>query len=50
MDFLKQMILDKGYVINSNILKVDSFLNHQVDFKLMNEIGLEFYNYFKDKT
>ena len=50
MNFLKQMILDKGYVINSNILKVDSFLNHQVDFKLMNEIGLEFYNYFKDKN
>jgi len=43
------MILDKGQVINDDILKVDSFLNHQVDFKLMNEIGLEFYNYFKDR-
>jgi len=48
MDLLKEMILEKGYVINQNILKVDSFLNHQVDFKLMNEIGLEFYNYFKN--
>ena len=49
MNFLKQMILEKGQVINEDILKVDSFLNHQVDSKLMNEIGLEFYNYFKDK-
>jgi len=48
MDFLKQMILNKGQVINEDILKVDSFLNHQVDFKLMDEIGLEFYNYFKN--
>lgn len=48
MDFLKQMIIDKGQVINEDILKVDSFLNHQVDFKLMNEIGIEFYNCFKD--
>jgi len=50
MDLLKQMILEKGYVINENVLKVDSFLNHQVDFKLMNEIGLEFYNYFKNNN
>ena len=48
MNLLKQMILEKGYVINENVLKVDSFLNHQVDFKLMNEIGLEFYHYFKN--
>ena len=50
MDLLKEMISNQGYVINENVLKVDSFLNHQVDFKLMNEIGLEFYNYFKDKN
>jgi len=50
MDFLKQMILKEGYVINENILKVDSFLNHQVDFKLMDEIGLEFYNHFKNSS
>ncbi len=47
MDLLKKMILDKGHVIDENILKVDSFINHQVDSKLMEEIGLEFYNYFK---
>ena len=48
MNVLKQMILDRSQVINEDILKVDSFLNHQVDSKLMNEIGTEFYNYFKN--
>ena len=47
MDLLKEMILNRGHVINEDILKVDSFLNHQVDSKLMKDIGLEFYNYFK---
>lgn len=50
MDLLKQMILEKGHVINENVLKVDSFINHQVDPKLMKEIGLEFYKYFKDSN
>ena len=49
MDLLKKMILEKGRVINEDILKVDSFLNHQVDYSLMQKIGEEFYNYFKDK-
>ncbi len=47
MDILKQMILNKGRVVNEDILKVDSFLNHQVDYHLMKEIGSEFFNYFK---
>lgn len=47
MDLLKQMILEKGRVINENVLKVDSFINHQVNSKLMNEIGLDFANHFK---
>lgn len=50
MDLLKKMILEKGHVINEDILKVDSFLNHQVDYNLMQEIGKDFYNYFKDKN
>lgn len=50
MELLKQMILEKGQVINEDILKVDSFLNHQVDSSLMNKIGSEFYNYFKDNN
>ena len=47
MDLLKQMILEKGHVINEDILKVDSFINHQVNSKLMQKIGVEFYNHFK---
>ena len=47
MELLKQMILEKGHVINEDILKVDSFINHQVNSKLMQKIGVEFYNYFK---
>lgn len=48
MDLLKEMILSKGHVINENILKVDSFINHQVNSKLMKEIGVEFYKHFKN--
>ncbi len=36
------MIKDKGIVREGNILKVDSFLNHQMDINLFNEIGKEF--------
>lgn len=49
MKLLKDMILQKGKVIDDNILKVNSFINHQVDSKLMKEIGLEFANYFKNE-
>lgn len=48
MDLLKQKILEEGQVIGDNILKVDSFLNHQMDVKLFNEMGKEFKNRFKD--
>jgi len=50
MDLLRNIILRKGHVINEDILKVDSFLNHQVDYELMKEIGKEFFEYFKDKN
>ena len=49
MKLLEDMILEKGKVIDDNILKVNSFINHQVDSKLMKEIGLEFSNYFKNR-
>ncbi len=42
MEALKNKILSQGTVIGSEILKVDSFLNHQIDIKLLNEIGQEF--------
>jgi len=49
MQELKERILEEGRVINDEILKVDSFINHQVDSELMSRIGQEFANHFKDK-
>lgn len=49
MKVLIDRILKDGYVMGSDILKVDRFLNHQVDVKLLNEIGKAFYDRFKDK-
>ena len=46
MELLKQRILRDGVVRPGNILKVDSFLNHQMDIDLINEIGKEFYRRF----
>ncbi|MBI1800058.1 MAG: xanthine phosphoribosyltransferase [Chloroflexi bacterium] len=42
MDELKQRILKDGVVLKGNILKVDAFLNHQVDSRLMKRVGEEF--------
>jgi xanthine phosphoribosyltransferase len=49
MDILKKKILDYGKVIDNRIIKVDSFLNHQLDIDLFNEIGKEFEKRFHDK-
>ena len=48
MKLLEDMIVKKGTVINEDILKVNSFLNHQVDSNLMREIGKDFANHFKN--
>ena len=48
MKLLEERIRKDGKVFPGDILKVDSFLNHQVDIKLMDEIGKEFYRLFKD--
>lgn len=48
MQLLKQKILDCGRALNEHVLLVDSFLNHQVDVKLMQEVGREFARRFKD--
>ncbi len=48
MELLKKRILSDGRVLGEEILKVDSFLNHQIDAELFQEIGKEFYNRFKD--
>ena len=42
MEILKQRILKDGKVKEENVLKVDSFLNHQMDIRLLDEIGREF--------
>ncbi|WP_291565344.1 MULTISPECIES: xanthine phosphoribosyltransferase [unclassified Clostridium] len=49
MEKLRKKILEEGMALNKTVLKVDSFLNHGVDPKLMYEIGTYFKNYFKDK-
>lgn len=49
MNFLEQRILKDGVVKPGNVLKVDSFLNHQMDIALMDEIGREFHRRFADK-
>ena len=48
MKLLEERILKDGNVLGENILKVDSFLTHQVDFKLMKEIGQTFADHFKN--
>lgn len=48
MDLLKQRILKDGNVAPCGVLKVDSFLNHQIDVELYNEIGKEFKQLFSD--
>ena len=49
MNFLEQRIVKDGIVKPGNVLKVDSFLNHQMDIALMEEIGREFHRRFADK-
>lgn len=48
MDLLKNKILSEGIALSDNVLKVDKFLNHQIDPELMVEIGKEFHDRFKD--
>lgn len=49
MEELKQRILKDGRVKDGNVLKVDSFLNHQMDIRLLDEIGREFRRRFADQ-
>ena len=49
MNFLEERIVKDGVVKEGNVLKVDSFLNHQMDVTLMNQIGVEFKKRFADK-
>lgn len=47
MELLKQRIINDGTVRGEDVIKVDSFLNHQIDIELLNEIGKEFKARFK---
>ena len=49
MNFLEERIMKDGQVKSGNVLKVDSFLNHQMDIALMEEIGKEFKRRFEGK-
>lgn len=48
MEALKQKILRDATVVGDDVLKVDNFLNHQIDIKFLNEIGKEFRDRFDD--
>lgn len=48
MESLRRKILEEGNALSETVLKVDSFLNHQVDAQLMYEMGTYFKEYFKN--
>ena len=50
MNFLEERIKKDGIVREGNVLKVDSFLNHQMDIELFNEMGKEWKKRFADKN
>ena len=49
MNFLEKRILKDGIVKEGNVLKVDSFLNHQMDIELFDQMGAEFKKRFEGK-
>ena len=50
MNFLEERIAKDGIVKEGNVLKVDSFLNHQMDISLFNQMGAEFKKRFEGKN
>ena len=50
MKLLCDKIKSEGVALSDVILKVDGFINHQVDPSLMQQIGKEFADYYKDKN
>ena len=50
MEELKEKILAEGNAINKHILKVDSFINHQIDVNLMKKIGENFANKYREEN
>ena len=50
MNFLEERIQKDGVVKEGNVLKVDSFLNHQMDIALFEQMGEEFLRRFQNET
>ncbi|MCQ2254520.1 MAG: xanthine phosphoribosyltransferase [Bacteroidaceae bacterium] len=50
MNFLEEKILEDGKINPGNVLKVDNFLNHQIDIDIMRQIAYEFKRRFKGKS
>lgn len=50
MNFLEERIVKDGIIKEGNVLKVDSFLNHQMDISLFNQMGAEFKKRFAGKN
>lgn len=50
MKLLEKMVKNDGKVYPGNVLKVDSFINHQINANLMLEMAKSFYNYFKKEN
>lgn len=50
MERLKKTIRERGKVLSNEVLKVDTFLNHQIDVDLMAEVGKEFAKLFKEAS
>ena len=50
MNFLEERIAKDGVVKEGNVLKVDSFLNHQMDIELFDEMGAEFKRRFANEN
>lgn len=50
MNFLEERIVKDGIIKEGNVLKVDSFLNHQMDISLFNQMGAEFKKKFEGKN
>lgn len=50
MNFLEEKIVKEGIVKEGNVLKVDNFLNHQMDIELFNEMGKEWKKRFEGKN
>lgn len=49
LNMLQKKILSDGVIKPGNVLKVDSFLNHQIDVPFISELGKEFYKLFSDR-